>query len=63
MAELSFARAVLFRHLRIETQEVAEVIVIDLGKFGKAKMHRPTGLELAALVAVLVFAAVVWLAR
>lgn len=63
MAALSLAPPIAIRHFLIERQVVVEVIVIDLGKFGKAKMHRPTGLELAALVAVLVFAAVVWLTR
>jgi hypothetical protein len=36
--------------------EVA-VIIIDFGRLGKAKLHRPTWLELLALVALLAFVA------
>ena len=35
------------------------MIIIDLGRLGKAKLHRPTWLELLALVALLAFVAVV----
>jgi hypothetical protein len=35
------------------------VIIIDFGRFGKAKLHRPTWLELLALVALLAFVALV----
>jgi hypothetical protein len=39
------------------------VIIIDFGRFGKAKVHRPTWLELLALVAVLGFVAAVVIRR
>jgi hypothetical protein len=39
------------------------VIIIDFGRFGKAKLHRPTWLELLALGAVLVFGAAVIIGR
>jgi hypothetical protein len=39
------------------------VIFIEFGRFGKAKLHRPTPLEVVALVALLVFVACVVLLR
>jgi len=39
------------------------VIIIDFGRLGKAKLHRPTWLELLALVAVLGFMAAVIIGR
>jgi hypothetical protein len=38
--------------------EVA-VIIIDFGRLGRAKLHRPTWLELLALVVLLAFVAMV----
>jgi len=44
-------------------RRIEKVIEIDLGKLGKARLHRPTPLEVWALVAFLVFAGLVWLSR
>ncbi len=39
------------------------MIFIEFGRLGKAKLHRPTPLEVVALVALLVFVACVVLLR
>ncbi len=39
------------------------MIIIDLGRLGKAKLYRPTRLEVVALVALLAFATIVIIAR
>jgi hypothetical protein len=44
-------------------RRVLRVIEIDLGKLGKARLHRPTPLEVWALVAFLAFAGLVWVFR
>lgn len=36
------------------------MIILDFGKFGKAKLHKPTPLELLALIALLVAAVMFW---
>lgn len=45
------------------TREACEVIEIDLGKLGKARLHRPTPLEVAALVVLLTFLGLMWVFR
>ncbi len=39
------------------------MIEIDLGKLGKARLHRPTPLEVAALVVLLTFLGLMWVFR
>ena len=45
--------------LRVFSNWRLAVIIIDFGRLGKAKLHRPTWLELLGLLAVLGFVAVI----